>query len=130
METRNFERSNGSLFQLLFRLLREHCFLDQTFILLIPKLSAVLFVTVVPVLLRVDSQALGHEVHFNPVDVLYQTSNGWEELLGYVPVNVQFQCPSRAYEFIRVISFLTQMGLRLVHFADDVLDEVVINGFA
>ena len=83
----------------------------------------------IAVLLGVNSQALCHELNINSIDVLDQASNGREDLLSDVPVDVQLTLPSGGEDLIWVLRFVCQLRVLLVSleglFADDIGDEVV-----
>ena len=83
----------------------------------------------IAVLLGVYSKALSHELNINAIDVLYQASNGREDLLSDVPIDVQLALPPGGEDLIWVLGFVCQLRVLLVSlerlFADDIGDEVV-----
>jgi len=83
----------------------------------------------IAVLLGVDSQALCHELNINTIDVLNQASDGREDLLCDVPVDVQLTLTPAGEDLIWMLGFVCQLGVLLVSyeglFADDIWNEVV-----
>ena len=55
---------------------------------------------VILVLFGVNTEALGHEINLDTIDVLNQTRDRWHELLHDVPINVRLQAILTSHDFI------------------------------
>ena len=67
---------------------------------------------VILVLFGVNTEALGHEVNLDAIDVLNQTRDRWHELLHDVPVNVRLQAILTSHDFIEAKCGLIEGELR------------------
>lgn len=81
-------------------------------------------------LLRVNSKALGHEIDFNSVDVLDQSGDWWQQLLGDVPIGVDLKGSLLVHVFVGAVREITdgRLAVRLsagTALADDVRNEIV-----
>ena len=73
------------------------------------------------VLFGVNTEALGHEVNLDAIDVLNQTRDRWHELLHDVPVNVRLQAILTSHDFIEAKCGLIKGELRLSLRHDSIL---------
>ena len=125
---------NGAIFQASLRLSLK----DGRWKVCISSLSifTLIGMRMVLVLLGVNSKALGHEINLNAFNVLYETSDWWEQLLHDVPIDIWYKLATRLNDFVKGESLFLELRwicsdlrfalffISLNLFADDVSDKV------
>ena len=97
--------------------------------LIVKSCLLVLLFRVILVLFGINSEALSYKFNVNPINVLNESGNWWQDLLRDVPVVIELKLTFRAENLIGVICLVSQLWVLLVClerlFADDIWNEVV-----